>query len=218
MKRMLAALLCALMLLALLPAFASAEYSTVSNRGVELQYPAERDFFVQPIPATIKYFEGGTGIYFMPMPEKGHGNLGTVRTETTVMVLAEKNGFLFFVTGEGHYGWSWNEWFEFDAEKLYSGKLGGKGDALDYPLFSSYGYRLDMPKDDEYFDEPMTMTVAELSSGRIHLMPMPSKGHGNLGVVESGETVEVLAERGRYYFFRTADGRCGWNGSRWFEG
>jgi hypothetical protein len=61
------------------------------------------------------------------------------------------------------------------------------------------------------------MTVSELDSGRIHLMPTTMKGHGNLGVVASGEEVEVLAEQDGFYFFRTADGRCGWNGTRWFE-
>ena len=44
MKRLLAALLCVIMVFALLPAAASAEYSTTSNRGVDLEYPAERDF------------------------------------------------------------------------------------------------------------------------------------------------------------------------------
>ncbi len=216
MKRFLAVFLCLVMVLALIPA-ASAEYSTTSNRGDELQYPARRDYYMIPWAAQVQAYRENGAIYLMPMPEKGHGNLGTVPTEATVMVLAEKHGFLFFVTGEGHYGWAWNEWFEFDEEKLAYGKLGGSGAALDYPLFSTYGFRLELPKDREYFDEPMTMTVAELESGRIHLMPMTTKGHGNLGVVASGEEVEVLAERDGYYFFRTADGRCGWNGSRWFE-
>jgi hypothetical protein len=48
-------------------------------------------------------------------------------------------------------------------------------------------------------------------------MPQPEKGHGNLGVVQSGEEVEVLAEQNGFYFFRTADGRYGWNGEKWFE-
>ena len=74
-----------------------------------------------------------------------------------------------------------------------------------------------LPKDGDRFDEPKTMTVAELDSGRIHLMPMPEKGHGNLGVIESGAKVEVLAEKDGFYFFQTEDGRCGWNGTRWFE-
>ena len=216
MKRLLAALLCVLMLCALLPASAMAEYSTTSNRGDDLEYPAAKYYFYKPFTAQVQAYRENGAIYLMPMPEPGHGNLGTVMTGTTVLILAEKNGFFFFVTGEGHYGWNWNEWFEYEEDDV-SPKCGGKGGTLDYPLVSTYGARLVQPKDSELFDEPETMTVAELSSGRIHLMPMPEKGHGNLGVVESGEEVTVLAERDGYYFFQTADGRCGWNGSRWFE-
>ena len=119
-------------------------------------------------------------------------------------------------TGDGRYGWAWNEWFEYDEEDV-SPKRWGSGNGVDYPLYSSYGVRLVMPKDRSYFDEPVTMTVGDLSSGRIHVMPMPEKGHGSLGIVECGEEVTVLAEQDGFYFFQTEDGRRGWNGSRWFE-
>ena len=46
MKRVLSLLLCAILILALFPAAAFARYSTVSNRGVELQYPSERDYYL----------------------------------------------------------------------------------------------------------------------------------------------------------------------------
>ena len=217
MKKLLAALLCAVMVLALLPAGASADYATTSNRGVALEYPAERDYYALPFAARVQAFRENGAIYIMPKPESGNGNLGTVPTETAVLILAEHNGFVFFVTGSGEYGWNWNEWFEFDPEDYLAPKTRSRSGEVDYPLYSSFGARLVLPKDGEYFDEPETRTVAELSSGRIHLMPMPEKGHGNLGVVQSGEEVEVLAERDGFVFFRTADGRCGWNGSRWFD-
>ncbi len=217
MKRMLAALLCALMLLALLPAFASAEYSTVSNRGVELQYPAERDFFVQPIPATIKYFEGGTGIYFMPMPEKGHGNLGSIASGKKVTILAEKNGYFFFTTSSGRCGWNGPQWFEYDKDDV-RGKCGGSSEPLESLVISTKGARLVFPKERYYFDTPFTMTVKAGRSGHaIYLMPMPESGHGNLGTVANGEEVTILAERNGYYFFETEDGRYGWNGKMWFK-
>ena len=111
MKRLLAALLCVMMVFALFPASASA-YSTTSNRGVDLQYPAERDFYVTPFEATVKYFEGGDGIYYMPMPESGHGNLGTVDGGEEVTILAEKNGYFFFQTEDGRYGWNGKMWFK----------------------------------------------------------------------------------------------------------
>ena len=215
MKRFFSLLLCLVLVLALFPASASA-YTTTSSRGTDLVYPAERDYYAWPWAAQVQAYKENGAIYLMPMPEAGHGNLGTLLTESTVLILAEKNGFLFFVTGDGRYGWNWYEWFEYEKDDV-SPKSWGRGGALDYPLYSSYGARLVEPRDSEYFDEPMSMTIAELSSGRIHLMPMPEKGHGNLGVIESGEEVEVLAERDGYYFFQTADGRRGWNGSRWFE-
>lgn len=216
MKRFWALLLCLVMVFALFSVSASAAYSTTSNRGDDLVYPNARDYYAAPWAAQILAFKENGAIYIMPMPEPGHGNLGTVRTETWVLVLAEKNGFFFFVTGEGHYGWAWNEWFEYEEEKV-SPKAWGKSVELDYPLYSSYGAPLVLPKDADRFDEPRTMTVAELSSGRIHLMPMPEKGHGNMGIIESGAEVEVLAEKDGFYFFQTEDGRCGWNGTRWFE-
>ena len=48
-------------------------------------------------------------------------------------------------------------------------------------------------------------------------MPMPESGHGNLGTVDGGEEVTVLAEKNGYYFFQTEDGRYGWNGKMWFK-
>ena len=216
MKKLIALLLSVILVLALFPVGASAAYSTTSNRGAALEYPSERYYYCSPWAAQVQAYRENGAIYLMPMPEPGHGNLGTVRTESTVLVLAEKNGFFFFVTGDGRYGWAWNEWFEYDEEDV-SPKRWGSGNGVDYPLYSSYGARLVMPKDKSYFDDPVTMTVGELSSGRIHVMPMPEKGHGSLGVVESGEEVTVLAEQDGFYFFKTEDGRLGWNGSRWFE-
>ena len=111
MKRFFSLLLCLVMVLALFPASASA-YSTTSNKGVELQYPAERDFYVKSFEAKVKTFEGGEGIYYMPMPESGHGNLGTVADGEEVTILAEKSGYYFFQTEDGRYGWNGKKWFK----------------------------------------------------------------------------------------------------------
>ena len=216
MKRLLAALLCAVMVLALLPVSAYA-YSTTSNRGTELQYPGDGDYFACPFEAKVKTFDGGEGIYLMPMPEKGHGHLGSVLSGKTVLILAEKNGYFFFETGRGYLGWNGSSWFDYKDEDV-PGKCGGSSEPADYPVFSSKGVRLSFPREDRYLDEAMTMTVkASHSTGSIYLMPMPEKGHGNLGTVLNGTEVTILAEQNGYYFFQTADGRCGWNGSRWFE-
>ena len=48
-------------------------------------------------------------------------------------------------------------------------------------------------------------------------MPMPEAKHGNLGGVEDGEEVTILADVAGFYFFRTEDGRYGWNGRMYFK-
>ena len=217
MKRFLAALLCVAALCLLFPASALAGYSTTSNRGVDLQYPAERDFYVQSFEATVKYFDGGDGIYYMPLPESGHGNLGTIASGKKVTILAEKNGYFFFMAKNGRCGWNGTNWFDYDKDDV-KGKCGGSSTPLESLTVSTKGARLIYPKDKFYFDEPKTMTVkASHKGGAIYIMPMPESGHGNLGTVDDGEEVSVLAEKNGYYFFETEDGRCGWNGKNWFK-
>ncbi len=216
MKRFFSLLLCLVMVLALFPASASA-YSTTSNKGVELQYPAERDFYVKSFEAKVKTFEGGEGIYYMPMPESGHGHLGSILSGKKVTILAEKNGYFFFMASNGRCGWNGTQWFEYKQEDL-KGKCGGSSSPVEYLAVSTKGDRLVMPKNKYYFDESFTMTVkATRRGGSIYLMPMPESGHGNLGTVADGEEVTILAEKSGYYFFQTEDGRYGWNGKKWFK-
>lgn len=216
MKRLFAALLCIIMVLALCPVSALA-YSTTSSKGVDLVYPDEKDYYTRAFEAKIKVFDGGKGIYLMPMPESGHGNLGSVVSGSKVTILAEKNGYFFFVTNKGYYGWNGIKWFDYKQEDV-SGKDRGASGSNQYPQVSTKGVRLVFPKDKYYFDEAFSMKVkASRSDGAIYLMPKPEQGNGNLGTVSSGETVTILAEKNGYYFFQTADGRYGWNGEKWFK-
>lgn len=216
MKRLFAALLCVILVLALCPISALA-YSTTSNRGVELVYPDAQDYYKCAFQAKVKTFDGGKGIYLMPMPEAGHGHLGSVASGKYVTVLGEKNGYFFFVTSSGHYGWNGTKWFEFDKGNV-PGKDRSASGSSDYPTVSSKGVRLSFPSDKYYLDESLTKTVkASSSNGSIYLMPKPQQGNGNLGTVASGETVTILAEKNGYYFFQTEDGRYGWNGEKWFK-
>lgn len=218
MKRIFPLLLCLVLVLALTPVFASADYSTTSNRGVELEYPAERDFFAKSFPATVQYFEGGNGIYYMPKPESGNGHLGSIASGKKVTILAEKNGYFFFMSSNGRYGWNGMNWFDYDKDALKVGKSGGSSDPVDYLEVSNKGVRLVFPKDKYYLDEPLTMIVkSSHKSGSIYLMPKPESGNGNLGTVAYGEEVSILAEYAGYYFFQTEDGRYGWNGKMWFK-
>ena len=218
MKRFLAALLCLVMVLALIPACASAEYSTTSNRGVELVTPDAKDFFKTPFWCRLFRSDYIKGLYIMPKPETGNGHLGSVTLPGRVYVMAEKNGFYYFVTSTGKSGWAWNEWFDFDREKVSLAKGGGSKDTPLYPTLSNRGAELVFPEDDEYLEDSDTMTVkTEKPWGGIYLMPMPEKGHGNLGTIGCGEEVTILAECDGFYFFQTDDGRYGWNDESWFR-
>ena len=217
MKRFFSAVLCLVLVFLLVPASALADYSTTSNRGDELQYPAERDFYVSPFNATVVYFSGGDGIYYMPMPESGHGHLGSIASGKKVTILAEKDGYFFFADSHGRCGWNCIGWFDYNKDDV-KGKCSGSSEPLESLTLSSKGARLVYPRQKEYFDEPLTMEVKSVNGcGAIYLMPMPESGHGNLGTIDVGEEVTILAEKYGYYFFETEDGRQGWNGKIWFK-
>ncbi len=216
MKRILSALLCLTLVLAIFPASAFA-YSTTSNRGVDLVYPDEWDYYDVPFEAEVKMLEGHEGIYIMPMPESGHGHLGSVLCGKKVTILAECNGYFFFVTAKGYYGWNGIKWFDYRESDV--GRKGGNPAASsEYPTISSKGVTLRFPSDRYWLDDPFTAYVqASRRDGAIYLMPRPEQGNGNLGTVASGSAVTILAQQGGYYFFVTEDGRYGWNGTRFFS-
>ena len=209
MKRVLALLLCLVMLGTLFPACATAAYSKVSNRGVKLQLPTEKEYFKTPFEARVESGVEDGRIYIMPKPEKGNGNLGTVDCGSIVTILARSGAFFFFETEDGERGWNGRKFFAY-----YKDEDGHKR-VPDFPMVSTAGDRLVFPNQKEYLSNPFTKEVS--SCGRIYLMPMPEAGHGNLGMVEDGEEVTVLAEMVGFYFFKTEDGRYGWNGKVYFK-
>ena len=89
MKRVVAAFLCIVVVLVLFPATALASYSTVSNRGVKLVLPREKEYLDEPFQARVESGVNGGSIYFMPKPQKGNGHLGTVDSGTIVTILAK---------------------------------------------------------------------------------------------------------------------------------
>ena len=97
----------------------------------------------------------------MPKPETGNGHLGSVTLPGRVYVLAEKDGFYFFVTANGKMGWAWNEWFDFDRDNTSLVKGGGEDDTPLYPTRSTSGSKLVFPNDDEYYDEEYPEDAAE---------------------------------------------------------
>ncbi len=209
MKRILAMLLCIVMIVMLFPASASASYSKVSNRGVKLELPKESEYYKTPFEARVETGTEWGRIYFMPKPEKGNGHLGTVDAGTIVTILARRGGFFFFETEDGEHGWNGKKFFAW-----YKDEDGNKV-VPDFPMVSTKGERLVFPKEKEYLSEPFTAEIR--SCGRIYLMPMPEAGHGNLGIVDDDEEVTILADMMGFYFFKTEDGRYGWNGKIYFK-
>ncbi len=209
MKRVFAMLLCVVMVIALFPASASASYSKVSNRGVRLELPKEEEYFKTPFEARVETGRDWGRIYFMPKPVKGNGHLGTVEVGTIVTILARRGGFFFFETDDGEQGWNGKKFFAYTKDE------NGNKIVPDYPMLSTKGDRLVFPREKEYLSEPFTKVVH--SCGHIYLMPMPEAGHGNLGTVEDGEEVTILADLIGFYFFKTEDGRYGWNGKVFFK-
>ena len=80
----------------------------------ELLVPEDAEFLEEPFMARVNA-DGKTAIYFMPLPETGHGFLGKVNDGTVVTILAEKkvgeSTFYFFVLEDGRAGWNWSNQF-----------------------------------------------------------------------------------------------------------
>ena len=87
-------------------------YPTISTTGDELVFPAWNDYYNTYFYAWVKASRSGGSIYLMPMAEKGHGNLGTVGDGEEVLILAERNGYYFFLTEDGRYGWNGEKYFD----------------------------------------------------------------------------------------------------------
>ena len=218
MKKLFAALLCAVMIVMLLPASAMAAYSTTSNTGEELVPPTPGNYFKTPFMANIYWNDYIQALYILPQPEEGHGQLGSVMTNKTVFVLGEQNGFFYFVAPNGDAGWAFAGGFYYDKKTVSLEKADSSAEVALYPTRSTWGADLSFPAEDAYLDEPRTGTVVTATEcGSIYLMPMPEKYHGNLGTVGYGETVTILAEQDGFCFFQTENGRYGWNSPDWFE-
>ena len=88
--------------------------STVSDKGVDLEYPEDKDYYSTPFVMLVKSSrsDGHGSIYLMPKPEAGNGNLGTVKDGNAVLILAERSGYYFFQTDDGRQGWNGKNWFE----------------------------------------------------------------------------------------------------------
>lgn len=113
-RRTIAFVLCLMTIFAFLPmgeAEAATSYSMYSNKKVKLQIPGEQYLFDVPMTATIKGTTKGDSIYILPKPENGNGDMGTIKKDSRVAILAEKNGFYLFMTTSGKLGWNKTKYF-----------------------------------------------------------------------------------------------------------
>lgn len=120
MKRVLAMLLCVLLLGALLPVQALADsygpgiklpagtYQTVSTKEVKLVGPREKDLLDEPLTKVVK---SCGRLFLMPTPYDGNGWLDVVNDGEEVTILAEYGFMYFFETQDGRYGWNGKIYF-----------------------------------------------------------------------------------------------------------
>ena len=82
---------------------------------------------------------------------------------------------------------------------------------------STTGANLTLPDRESYLAVPYrTKIKASNYNGRILIMPMPDAENGNLGTIDDGTNVVIMARQGAYLFFITYDGTMGWNGDIYF--
>lgn len=89
----------------------SSGYSTISDKDVQLEVPADSAFLRTPFLKRVNAGESGRAIYIMPKPIPGNGVLGTLYHGTQVTVLAETEFYYFFVTQDGRAGWNGKSYF-----------------------------------------------------------------------------------------------------------
>ncbi len=100
------------------------DYRMTSEVGTELELPENSEFFEFPM------LMDATGFDILPVPEQGHGSLGKLDHDETVLVVArrlleteeEETGetelYYFYVTYNGRAGWYKNEAFKATGDQI----------------------------------------------------------------------------------------------------
>ncbi len=176
--RILTLALCIVMAFTMLPVTADAagsSYSTLSSAKVLLEFPESWSMLSEPLHAKVDndYVKGG--IYYLPKPETGNGNLGVAKKGTNVTIFAEDGLYYFFMTNSGRMGWS--KKVNFTEPEEYE----------DYELPGDSG-----------------LTIAHLEEIKDYLSSTERAGGSNkffpekpVVFVKKGETVKVII-RGNY--------------------
>ena len=97
-------------------------------------------------------------------------------------------------------------------EELWAAAEEAAKNSRNYSTVSTGKAELELPYADERLDISQRMTVGKTRNGALLILPRPATGYGNLGAINSGTEVTVIAECKGYYFFVADDGRMGWTG------
>ena len=112
--RLFSLVICLVMVFTMFPVSADAastSYSTRSSTKVLLVFPDYGSLLKEPLHAKVSGNQKNGAIYYVPKPESGNGNLGTVKKGTNVTIFAEDDGYYFFMTNSGRMGWNKVEYF-----------------------------------------------------------------------------------------------------------
>lgn len=214
-------------------------YATVSNTKTALELPYPEEHLDSSLRMEVKFTKNGA-IYIMPKPENGHGALDTIKAGTKVTVIAEYKGYYFFVDDDGRMGWNSKDYFaetdgaspartgrtsvggtnaapgdgygSYTSDELWTVAEEAEKNSRSYSTISTGKVRLELPYADDRLDVSERMTVAMTKNAALLILPKPATGNGNLGSINAGTAVTVIAECKGYYFFVADDGRMGWTG------
>ena len=214
-------------------------YATVSNTRTALELPYPEEHLDSSLRLEVKFTKNGA-IYIMPKPENGHGALDTIKAGTKVTVIAEYKGYYFFVDDDGRMGWNSKDYFtetdgasparngrtsvggtnaapgdgygSYTSDELWAVAEEAEKNTRSYSTVSTGKVRLELPYADDRLDVSERMTVAMTKNAALLILPKPATGNGNLGAINAGTAVTVIAECKGYYFFVADDGRMGWTG------
>ena len=97
-------------------------------------------------------------------------------------------------------------------EELWATAEEAANNSRNYSTVSTGKVSLELPYADERLDVSQRMTIGKTKNGALLILPKPGTGYGNLGAINSGTGVTVIALCKGYYFFVADDGRMGWTG------
>lgn len=222
--------------------YGSGYVHTESTQTVALVLPGESQLLQTPVRAQI--LPALESIYVLPVPIRGegYGNLGTMSGGSRVWIMAQTESFYFFTADGTVMGWARKDFFcspDGSALAIPADRPAEPDMAPTVEIFrtnvaptlenledlvasgavkttSDKNEELELPLDLMMLSKPFRAIVTSTPTG-IYVMPMPEAGHGQLGSVEVGSVVWVVAQYRGFYFFVFENRKMGWNGAAYFQ-